>query len=148
VRGLDQQAALERLSLLADVAGLHRSFAGLADARIEPEVADELASAGEAGDLADHTCEREGGDCTDTRNGHQSPHVRARECPLGERALRRGDLAGDGVVEAQRAPQLRLLVLRELGQQAPASFPKRSVTATATRLSASTACNWLRSRVR
>jgi hypothetical protein len=58
VSGFDEESAGMALALTADVAGAGRPLAGLTNARIQAQVADELVGAGEASDVTDHTCGR------------------------------------------------------------------------------------------
>jgi hypothetical protein len=64
-RCFDEKASRVRLPLPGDVAHPGRALAGLANARIEPEVADELPRRREALDVADEREQSERGDRSD-----------------------------------------------------------------------------------
>jgi hypothetical protein len=69
-----------------------RCAAGLADARVEAEVADQLPRRGEAAHIADRGHERRRCLHVDARNAHQPQHLRPGERLLGDLAVERGDL--------------------------------------------------------
>src|SRR5215217_8429547 len=76
---LDQRVAGPHRALLRDPPVGRRAAARLVNARVEPEVADQLAWALEPTDLADRGEEGRGADRVDARNGHQPPDLGALE---------------------------------------------------------------------
>ena len=104
-----------------------RGVAGLAHARVEAEVADELARRGEAADVADRGHERRRGLHVDARDGHQPQDLRPGERLLGDLAIERGDLGVEEVDLAQAAVECQPLVDGQLQprQPAPARLAER-----------------------
>jgi hypothetical protein len=147
----DQHVPCLAWSLLADSPVPGRLGTGLAYARVEAEVADQLPRAREAADLADRREQRGGGDEVDARQGEQPPHLCRREHLLGERPLEQRDLSVKEVDLAEAGRDRLLLV----GWQALAASqwrpraPNRSLTGGLPfRLRISVACTWFFARVR
>ena len=101
--------------------------AGLADARVEAEVADQLARRGEAADVADRGHEGRRRLHVDAGDGHQPQQLRPGERLLGDLAIERGDLGVEEVDLAQTAIEGQPLVDRQLqpGQPAAAALAER-----------------------
>ena len=92
--------------------------AGLAHARVETEIADQLASAREATDLADDRDQRERGDRPNAKHSHQPTDLWARQRFPGKLSLGTHDLGAERIVQAQVAVDLLARVDRQhqLGQ--------------------------------
>jgi len=103
---LDEQPARMGLALARDVTRASRPLARLADLRIEPEIADQVARRGKAGDLPDHAEDRERGDRSDTGDGHEPPHGLALQRVPGQGALEALHFPLEGVVQAQGRGEL------------------------------------------
>ena len=73
--GLDEHVPGLARPLLGDPAVPGRLCAGLAHARVEAEVADQLPGGREAADVADRREQRGGGDEVDAWQGEQPPHL-------------------------------------------------------------------------
>src|SRR4051794_8405793 len=96
-----------------------RRVAGLADARIEAEVADELPLPGEAPDISDRGEERRGGDHVDARDRHQSPDLRRGQSVAGDLFLDLGDLLVEELDLAQTAIDRLALLDRQFDLPQP-----------------------------
>ncbi len=96
----------------------------LANARIEAQVADELARTGEPGHVADHGRQCQRGDRADSGDRHQVAHIGSRECLPGQLAFDELDLGIERVVQAQVAVDLLALMRRQrqFGQPLPAAL--------------------------
>jgi hypothetical protein len=99
-----------------------RLVARLADARVETEVADQVARAREAVDLADRGDQRERDRTVDAGDREQTLDLLACESDLGEFALDKRELLAGDVEAAQRGTDGDLLVGRQrlLGEPGPA----------------------------
>jgi hypothetical protein len=94
----------------------------LAHARVEAEVADQLARGGEAADVADRGEQRGGGDEVHAGQGEQPPHLRRGQHLLGQRSLDQFDLAVEKLDLAQAGRDRLLLIGRQgLGGEPAAS---------------------------
>ena len=98
-----------------------RRAARLTHARVEAEVADELAPGWEAADVADGGQERRGDDHVDARDGHQPPDLRRGKRRLGDRPLDRGDLLVEKLDLAQTAVDRLALIDRQLELAQPSA---------------------------
>jgi hypothetical protein len=108
-------------ALLGDAAVSGRLGTGLAYARIEAEVADQVAGGREAADLADRPEQRRGGDEVHPGQGEQPPHLDRGEHLPGQRPLDQGDLAVEEGDLAQAGRERLLLVGRQLLRGEPAA---------------------------
>jgi hypothetical protein len=81
-----------RATDLADVPVLRRLQARLAYARVEPEVAHQLARRGEAGDITDGGQEANRDGCVHSRDRQQALQLRIREYGLPERSVDDGEI--------------------------------------------------------
>jgi hypothetical protein len=97
---LDEHVSCLARSLLGDPPVPGWLDTGLAYARVEAEVADQLPGGWEAADVADRRDQRRGGDEVHPGQGEQPPHLGGGEHLLGERSLEQGDL---GVEEGDLA---------------------------------------------
>jgi hypothetical protein len=95
---------------------------GLAHPGIEAEVADELARALEAADVADRGEEARGDDHVDAGHAHQPPDLAGLERALRDQSLDRGDLRVQELDLADRGVDGLALLDRQLdaGEPAPA----------------------------
>jgi hypothetical protein len=117
---LDEHVPRLTRALLADPAVPGRLGAGLADARVEAEVADQLPRAGEAADVADRGEQRRGGDEVHAGQRQQPPHLGRAQHLFGERPLDQGDLAVEERDLAQAGRDRLLLVGGQLLRAQPA----------------------------
>jgi hypothetical protein len=99
--GLDEQVAHLARALFRDPPVPGRLGAGLAHARVEADVADQMRGGREATDLADRTDQRRRGHEVDAGKRHQPLHLLGGECELGKRPIDHGDLGGQEVDLAQ-----------------------------------------------
>jgi hypothetical protein len=83
---------------------------GLANARVQAEVADELARAAQATDVADRRDERARGDRADARDSHQPQHLGLAQRLTGDRCVQCRDLRIEEV-DVPQAPGDRLALV-------------------------------------
>jgi hypothetical protein len=99
-----------RLAGTRDVNGTEGTIAGLADARVEPEIPDQLARAREAVGVADDGDQRERRHGADAWDRHQPAHLGPSERFACELSLGELDLQRERVMEPQVAVDLLTLV--------------------------------------
>jgi hypothetical protein len=91
-----------------------RPAAGLADGRVQPEIADQVARRRKPTDVADHGDQRAGRDHIDAGNRHQPPHVFVDDRQPGDQAIDGRQLVAEEIQLAQAAVDRQALVEREL----------------------------------
>jgi len=126
--GLDQHAAGIGPALLRDVAVHRREVAGLADLRVEAEVADQLVGRGEPAEVSDRRDDGNGDRHVDAGDGHQPAHVGLLQGHLGQFRVEEAELFAFEVQLAQQRLHCAALVGGQgLGGQPTAPFPAEQV---------------------
>jgi hypothetical protein len=120
---LDEQSSDMALAGMADVAGVGRPAAGLADDRVEAEVADEPVRAGEATNITDESDQPDGGLESDARDRQEVPNPPIIDDRPGEAMLGELDLSGEAVEQPERQVDEATLVGRQLDRREPRSAP-------------------------
>ena len=90
-----------------------RLVAGLANAWVQPQVADQVPCAGEARDVADHGDQRDGGGHVDAGDGQQAPHVLVALRLGRDEAIDLGEFLAEEVELAQAALDGETLIRRQ-----------------------------------